>query len=382
MRHILSSILVTPLLVLLAGSIVYCVLAVIGAARYRASRAPRLKVFPPVSVLRPLHGAADNTEVNLRSLFEQQYADFEVLLSVHEDSDAAAAIARKVMDEYPDVRSRLIVVGVSPFPNAKVWSLRALIAEARHEIVVMSDSDIRLPLRGFQKIISELEQKGVGLVTCPYRAAAGPRFWARLEALGLNTEFLAGMLTARLLNGMDFAIGCTIATRKSDLASIGGLEHLQRYLAEDFMMGNLMRKAGRKVILSRCVIEHYIGDDGMVKNWRHRVRWARSTRRSRRWGYLGELFTKTTAIALALWVVEPAAWGVALIGLVFRWAAEWAAGIWVLNDPLVAKYWWLLPFEGMAGFVTWVAGFFGKTIEWRGRRLVVGRDGSFEEPSS
>jgi ceramide glucosyltransferase len=378
MSLILSSFLITPLLVLLAGSMAYCVLAVIGAARYRATRAPIPPAFPPISVLRPMSGATDNTDANLCSIFEQQYPDYEVLISVHDLSDPAVAVARRVMSEHPDVQSRLIVAGISPFPNAKVWSLRALLSQARHQTVVMTDSDIRLGPKSLSRIVSELEQPDVGLVTCPYRASSGPRFWARLEALGLNTEFIGGLLTARLLNGMDFAIGCAIATRKSDLTRIGGLEHLQHYLAEDFRMGNLMRKAGRKVILSRCIIEHYIGNDKMLQNWRHRVRWARSTRRSRRWGYVGELFTKTTAIALALWIVAPAAWGLALIGLVFRWGAEWATGVWVLNDPMMERYWWLLPVEGIASFVTWLLGFFGNTIDWRGRRLVVEKDGSFE----
>jgi len=378
MNVILGSLLVTPLLVLLAGSIIYCVLAVIGAARYRASGAPRLATLPPLSLLRPLSGAADNTEAGLRSVFEQDYPDFEVLLSVHELSDPAVPIARRLMNEYPHIPSRLIVAGASPFPNAKVWSLRALLSEARHETLVMSDSDIRLARRSFRRIVSELEQPGVGLVTCPYRAASGPRFWARLEALGLNTGFLAGVLTARLMTGMDFAIGCTVATRKSDLARIGGLKRLQSYLAEDFAMGSLMRKAGCRVILSRCIIEHYIGNEGLLASWRHRVRWARSSRRSRPLGYLGELFTHTTAIALALWLVAPAAWGLCLIGLVFRWGTEWTAGIWVLDDPLVEKYWWLSPFEGVASFAVWVAGFFGNTIDWRGRRLIVAKDGSFK----
>lgn len=378
MRHLLALILVTPLVALLAGSIVYCVLGIIGAARYRASRAPKLTEYPPVSVLRPMHGAEDNTEINLRSLFEQEYSDFEILLSVHSADDDAVPIARRVMADYADVRARIVVVGESPLPNAKVWSLRALIAEARHDIVIMSDSDIRLPRNGFRTLVSELEQKNVGLVTCPYRAAAGGSLWTRLEALGLNTEFIGGMLTARLLAGMDFAIGCTIATRGTDLARIGGLDALQKYLAEDFMMGHLMAKAGRRVILSRCVIEHYIGNDGVVKNWRHRLRWARSTRRSRRWGYVGELFTKTTAIALALWLLAPAAWGLALVGLLFRWGFDWTMSILVLNDPLTARLWWLLPIEEIAAFLTWIGGFFGKTIDWRGRELLVRPDGTFE----
>jgi len=130
-------------------------------------------------------------------------------------------------------------------PNAKVWSLRTLMPEARYEHVLMSDSDIALRPDCLVKVMSELATPGVALVTCPYRATAGPHFWPRVEALGLNTDFLAGMLTQRLLNGMDFAIGCTIATRKAELEAIGGLLHLQRFLAEDFAMGNLLHERGR-----------------------------------------------------------------------------------------------------------------------------------------
>src|SRR5208283_2108579 len=144
-------------------------------------------------VLRPLAGAAHNTEAKLRSVFTQSYPHFEVLLAVHEESDPATEVARRVMADFPQVFSRLIVAGPSPFPNAKVWSLRALEALARNETLVMSDSDIRLPADGLATIVSELGQPRVGLVTCPYRAVCGPRFWSRLEALGLNTEFLGGL---------------------------------------------------------------------------------------------------------------------------------------------------------------------------------------------
>lgn len=363
---------------LLLGSVVYCVLVVIAAARYLQSGVPRMRKLPAVSVLRPLAGAEDNTEANLRSLFEQRYPDFEILLSVHDESDPATPIARRVIAAYPQIPARLIIAGESPFPNAKVWSLRALLADARNETILMTDSDIRIEPNGFVTISSELGQPDVALVTCPYRATAGPRFWSRVEALGLNTEFLGGVLTARMLGGMDFAVGCTIATRRTELAAIGGLENLQRYLAEDFVMGSLTRQRGKTVVLSRCIIEHYIGNDSFQKNWKHRLRWARSTRRSRRIGYLGELFTKTTALALTLWIVAPEAWEFALLALIFRAGAQWATGVWVLADPHVARYWWLLPVEDIAGFVTWVLGFFGKTIVWRGRKLVLARDGSFE----
>lgn len=376
--RLFQTILTVPLLAIFAGSLVYCVLAIIGAIRYRRSSVKTPAELPRVTVMRPLAGAQDNTEPNLRSVFEQRYPAFEVLLSVHEESDPAVPVARRVMAAYPSVPSRLIVAGASPLPNAKVWSLRALIVQAVYDHLLMTDSDIHLKPDCLLTTMAELSQPNTALVTCPYRAFGGPRVWSRVEALGLNTDFLAGMLTQRLLNGMDFAIGCTVATRRSDLDSIGGLERLQRYLAEDFMMGNLLHARGRKVVLSRSVIEHHIGNDGFLKNWRHRLRWARSTRRSRRLGYIGELFTKPFAISLLLWMVAPAAWGLVPIALLFRGAVAWVTAIEILEDPLLARYWFLLPLEDVSSFLTWVLGFFGKTIMWRGRKLVVAADGSLE----
>ncbi|MDP9169889.1 MAG: glycosyltransferase [Acidobacteriota bacterium] len=374
-----------PLLALWLGSSVYCVLAIIAARSYRnAPRPQRLSKFPPVSVLRPLAGASDNTETNLRSLFEQRYPHLEILLSIHEASDPAAAIARRVMADYPDIPAHLIVAGISPLPNAKVWSLRASAAEALYNTIVMTDSDIRLDPDCLRTLISELAQPGVALVTCPYRAV-GDSFWSRLEALGLNTDFLSGMLTQRMLNGMDFAIGCTIATRLTELAAIGGLKHLQGFLSEDFVMGNLMHRAGKKVVLSRSVIEHHIGGDSFLANWKHRVRWARGTRRSRRAGYLGEIFTKPVAIALMLSIAAPRAWPWLVVSLLLRAAVVRSTALQILNDPLTKQRWLLLPLEDVASFFTWLLGFFGKTITWRGRKLVLASDGSFEgavEPPS
>jgi ceramide glucosyltransferase len=376
---LLSYFYIAPFGALFVGSLTYCVLALIAARKYLRTGAPRLSAFPSVSVLRPLSGAEDNTEANLRSLFGQAYPSFEVLVSAHDESDPAVGIARRVMAAYRSVPSRLIIAGPSPLPNAKVWSLRALMPEARNEIVVMTDSDIALEPDCLTTLVSELEQPGVALVTCPYRAVAGPRFWPRIEALGLNTEFLSGMLTQRMLNGMDFAIGCTVATRKSALDRIGGLAYLQRYLAEDFMMGNLLHAQGEKVILSRSVIGHYIGNGRFLDNWKHRLRWARSTRRSRRTGYAGEIFTKPVTISVLFCLADPARlWPALLAALAFRAALAWVTARVILKDPLMRRQWWLLPVEDVSSFVVWTLGFFGKTILWRGRKLVVARDGALE----
>jgi ceramide glucosyltransferase len=377
--RVLTYFCIVPLAALFAGSLVYCAIAVAAARDYLRSGAPRLHKFPPISVLRPLAGAEDNTEANLRSVFTQQYPDFEVLLSVHEESDPALALARRVMADYPGIPSRIAIVGSSPLPNAKVWSLRSLTPEARHETIVMTDSDIHLAEDCLATVVAELARPDVGLVTCPYRAAGGPRFWSRVEAIGLNTDFLAGMLTQRFLNGMDFAIGCTIATRKAELEAIGGWTLLQRYLAEDFVMGNLMHARGRTVVLSRSAIEHHIGNDPFVKNWKHRLRWARSTRRSRRLGYIGEIFTKPVVLG-AMLSAATGWWWFFAAAIAMRAVVARSTAVKILKDPLIARYWWLLPVEDFASFVTWLLGFFGKTILWRGRRLVVARDGSFEIP--
>jgi ceramide glucosyltransferase len=323
-------------------------------------------------------GDRDNTEAGLRTVFEQDYPDFEIILGVPSPDDAAVPIARRLMAEYPERPSRLIFTGESPHPNRKVWQLRALWDEARHETIVMADSDIAWTPDCLKIVVSELAQDGVGLVTCPYRAIAGPSPWSQVEALGLNVDFISGLLTARMLNGMDYAIGCTIATRRSEIEAIGGLEEVQPYLAEDFVIGNRMHAAGRTVILSRAVIEHYIGNDSPGANWSHRVRWARGSRRCRPLGYIGEIFTKPTLPAIALWILAPGWAALAVVALAMRLAVVWTAMVLVLRNTEVRYRWWMLPAEDVATFATWAAGFFGNRLTWRGHKLVIRRDGTIQ----
>jgi ceramide glucosyltransferase len=202
-----------------------------------------------------------------------------------------------------------------------------------------------------------------------------------MEALGLNVDFISGMLTARMLIGMDYAIGCTIATRRSDIDAIGGLREVQSYLSEDFIIGNRMHASGRTVILSRAVIEHYIGNDSMLVSWRHRLRWARGSRRSRPWGYAGEVFTKPGVLAVALWALAPDWAPLAGFALAMRLALAWTAAVGVLADKDIRRRWWLLPAEDVASFATWAVGFFGNKMIWRGHKLVIRRDGTIRTNS-
>jgi ceramide glucosyltransferase len=366
------------LLALVAGSLVYCVLTILAAVRYRAVRPPELRGATPISVLKPLAGLDDGLEANLRTFFEQSYPRFELLFAVRSPDDPAIAVVERLRTRYPGVPSRLIVVGEPPYPNAKVYSLDRMLAASEHDLVVMADSDIRVTPDMLSTIAAEFHAERLGLATCPYRAVPGRSFWSTLEAIGLNTEFIGGVLVARMLDGMKFALGPTIAARRRTLERIGGFDAVKDYLAEDFVMGKLAAERGDGVILSSYVIEHAIGAQPFAANMRHRLRWNRSTRRSRPWGYIGQVFTNPLPPALILCAVKPEWWPVLAVTALFRAAAGWATAGHVLRDPLTRRLWWLTPLQDIASFLVWIAGFFGNTIVWRGRKYYLLPDGRFE----
>jgi ceramide glucosyltransferase len=370
----MNGVLPLVLLALVVGSQVYCVLTLVAAPRYRRVRPAKLAAAPPISILKPLHGVDEGLEENLRTFFEQGYPAFEILFALRDMDDPAIALVERLRADYPQVASRLIVTGQPPYANAKVFSLDRMLAEARYDLLVMSDSDIRVTPEMLAVIAAEFQDARLGLATCPYRAVAGHSFWSRLEAVGLNTEFIGGILVARMLEGMKFAVGPTIAARRETLAAIGGFDAVKDYLAEDFVMGKLAAERGWGVILSSYVIEHRIGSQRFWANLKHRIRWNRSTRRSRPAGYVGQLFTNPLPLALILVAVEPAWWPVAVETLLLRGAAAVSTAR-LLGARLP---WLLLPLQDVASFLVWIAGFFGNKIQWRGRRYYLRPDGRFD----
>ena len=368
------------LLALLAGSLVYSGLAVLAALRYLSVQPPDLKSAGPVSILKPLSGLDADLESNLRTFFEQDYPSFEILFAVREADDPADPVVEKLRQEYPNVPSRLLITGEPPYPNAKVFSLDRMLHASAHDILVMSDSDIRVTPTMLRTSAAVFQDSKLGVDTCPYRAVAGPNFWSKIEAIGMNTDFLAGILVARMLEGMRFAVGPTIAARRRALESIGGFDRLKDYLAEDFVMGKFAAEAGHGVSLSSYVIEHHIGTGpDFAHNAAHRIRWTRSTRRSRPAGYLGQIFTMPVPLALLVTAWNPLWWPVLLVTLAIRGVAAWTVAELVLHARL---NWLMLPLEDIAGFCFWIAGFFGNTIVWRGRRYRLESDGRFTLISS
>ncbi len=370
-----GKILADILLLVLCGSIVYSLLQIVAAWLYLAVRPPSLPSSEPISILKPLAGLDLDLESNLRTVFEQDYPAFEILFAVRREDDPAAEVVARLQREYPKVSTRLIITGDPPYPNAKVLSLECMLAVASNDLVVMSDSDIRVTPDFLRIVAAEFRDARLGVATCPYRAVPGASFWSRLEATGMNTDFWGSALVARMLEGMRFAVGPTIAARRTALQSIGGFARLKDYLAEDFVLGKFAAEAGHGVILSSYVVEHHIGGATFRQNVEHRLRWARSTRRSRPAGYVGQLFTMPLPLALLVCAASPSWWPVLPVALIVRVIAAYTVSAHVLRARI---NWLLLPIEDVLGFCFWIAGFFGNTISWRGRRYRLFSDGRFE----
>jgi ceramide glucosyltransferase len=363
------------LLIILCGAVVYSLLQVLAALRYLAVRPPVLSSAAPISILKPLAGLDLDLESNLRTFFEQDYPAFEILFAVRTENDPAVEVVARLQREYSSVPSRLVLTGEPPYPNAKVYSLDRMLAVAANDLVVMSDSDIRVTPNLLRTIAAEFQDAHLGVSTCPYRAVPGGSLWSRLEATGMNTDFWGSALVARMLEGMHFAVGPTIAARRRALQAMGGFERVKDYLAEDFVIGKFAAETGHGVILSSYVIEHHIGGATLRQNVEHRLRWARSTRRSRPAGYLGQLFTMPLPLALLVCAAWPAWWPVLPFTLIVRTVAAYMVSARVLRARI---NWLLLPIEDLLGFCFWLAGFFGNTISWRGRRYRLFADGRFE----
>jgi len=369
-------ILATALAVLLTGSLVYCVLIVVATRRFLSATLPAPGTKPPISVLKPLCGHDDGLAENLRSFMVQDYPEYEVLFGVHRSDDSAVAVAEKIIAEFSGrIQARIIITGESPIPNAKAFSLNRMVREAHYDVLVMSDSDVRVTPSLLSHLAQELQDDHVGLISCPYRAVPGQSLWSRMEAIGMNTELLGGVMVARMLEGMRFALGCTVAVRRSVLDDMGGFGYLQEFLAEDFVIGQRAAELGHGVLFSSYVIEHRIGSQGMMHNLGHRMRWARSTRRSRPLGYWGQIFTYPLPLAVLFCAAYPTAWPVLFLTLILRAGAAFATANGIVRDPITKKEWWLLPIQDVIGFFVWISGFVGDKIVWRNRKCTVLRDG-------
>jgi ceramide glucosyltransferase len=208
----------------------------------------------------------------------------------------------------------------------------------------------------------------------------GNTLWSRLEALAMSTSFMPGVLVAWALEGMKFALGPTMAIRRGCLKAIGGFAAMANYLADDFVLGHWAARKGYEVALSSYVLNHQVLGESFWSTFQHRLRWARSTRCSRPWGYVGEVFTHPLAPALGLLALapqSPVCQAILAATVLMRWLVAWSVAGGILHDPNLRRSWWLVPAQDLLEFVVWCCGFLGRTVSWRGIRYAVGQDGCF-----
>jgi ceramide glucosyltransferase len=352
----------------------YYLLAIVAAARWRALtrlRAPANGSNLAVSILKPVHGRDPRFYEAIRSHAVQDYPDFEILFGVSDPGDPAITDIDRLCREFPTLAISLRIIQTDA-PNAKAGVLAELSRHAKHPVLLVNDSDIRVEPGYLRAVTAPLHEPSIGLVTCLYRAAAAS-FPSRSEALGIATEFAPSVLVARLLGVAEFALGSTMVFRAEVLRKAGGFSAIEKYLADDYQLGNRIHGCGYRIVFAPEVVETDLGASSWTEVWRHQVRWSRTIRVSRPEGYYGYVVTHATLWALVAF--GAGVWWAGAIALGLRLIAGVWIGRGILQDRRALLDAWFIPFRDLFGFAVWLAGLVGHTVEWRGQRLRLSRDG-------
>jgi ceramide glucosyltransferase len=358
------------------ASIVYYALCLWSAGTFlRKQKAADQSVHPPqptfpVSILKPLRGTDPEMYESFRSHCLQDYPDYEIIFGVSDANDPAIHLVEQLIAEFPQRAIRLVVCLDKLGNNTKASNLAQMVRQSRHEYIIVNDSDIRVESDYLRRVLAPLTDPTVGLVTCLYRGVANSTLGSRLESLGISTDFSAGVLVAQNIEqGIRFGLGSTLAFRRRDLQAIGGFESLVDYLADDYELGSRIAASGLKVRLSDVVVETFLPRYTLRGFLDHQLRWARTVRDSRFWGYvgLGLTFGLPWAV-LALIFARGASWAWALFACtaVMRIIVAVVVGRVVLHDRQVARFLVWIPVRDFFALLVWVVSFAGHKIVWRG----------------
>ncbi|MBI4889047.1 MAG: bacteriohopanetetrol glucosamine biosynthesis glycosyltransferase HpnI [Acidobacteria bacterium] len=371
-----------PLLLLLpaAAALAYQAIALLASLvfveRSRMRRAkPLAACTPSVSILKPVHGLDEALDAAIRSHLAQDYPGYELLIGVQDSDDPALPVIRAAFAAYPAAQARLVVCSTKS-PNAKVGTLIDLAREARGEILIVNDADIKVPADYVRRVAAKLANPKNGLVTCLYRASSSTSA-GLFESIVIATDFIPSTLVAPLVGIDEFGLGSTLGFRRADLDSIGGFAAIQEYIADDYQLAKRIHALGRSCIMSEVVVDTHMADPGWKDVWRHQLRWARTIRVSRPGGYLGLPVTHAGVWAVANLAAGNVGAATAL------WLARSTMG--AVSGFLVLRHWPsllaapFLPLWDLWAFAVWLAGYFSRTAWWRGRRITLSSDGRIQE---
>jgi ceramide glucosyltransferase len=368
---------------LTVSGIIYSILALCAARQFHrealVTPPPDASFTPGISILKPIHGVDAHMHAALASHCTQDYpGDFELLFGVSSLSDPAVAEIARLRVEYPNLSIRLIECPQRLGPNAKLSNLAQMLPHARHEHILVNDADILVSPRYLSRVIASFRDAAssanpVGLVTAPYIGHAASSLWSRLEALGIATDFIPGVLTARFLEGgLRFGLGSTLATTKAALSKIGGFEALTDQLADDYELGARLHRAGFRIEILHEVVATSVPAYTLRGFCDHQLRWSRTVRDSRRLGYLGLAVTYVLPWALLTVLASGGAfWSITLlsVALLARISVALLVGVGILNDGQVLRDLLLLPLRDAFGLFFWIWSYASNTVVWRGQRF-------------
>lgn len=358
----------------------YALFAIWAARGFvRAPKPASPASYPPVTILKPLHGAEPELYANLGSFCRQDYpAPMQVVFGLADAADPAAAVVRRLMLDFPERDLELVVNARRHGANAKVSNLINMQAAARHEIIVIADSDMAVSpdyLGNLASLLEPVGQPGADVVTCLYRGAAAGGLWSRLAATGIDYQFLPNVLVGLKLGLATPCFGSTIALSRTTLAKLGGLQAVADQLADDYELGIAARRAGFRVAIAPFIVTHVCAEQSLRELLLHEIRWARTIRTVDPLGFTGMAVTYAVPLALlgfALGGPTPAALVLAL-ALACRFALQAELHRLFGLGPLW-NLCWLGPIRDILSFIVFVASFFGRGVEWRGHRYGVRAD--------
>jgi ceramide glucosyltransferase len=376
MMHFILSIVWIVAVFGIVSSSLYYLLCLWGAFRFLSEKKTTFQsweAWPPISILKPLKGTDPEIYECFRSHCLQQYSEYEIIFGVNDANDPAVESVKSLQLEFPDRRIRLVVSPDILGANVKVSNLAQMLPEARYGHLIVNDSDIRVEPDYLRRVIAPLSNPRVGMVTCLYRGVAAPTLGSRLEALGIRTDFCAGVLAARQLEGgIRFGLGSTLAFRRAELERIGGFNSIVNHLADDYELGDRIADLGFTVELSDVVVETYLPAYNLRSFFMHQLRWARGVRDARAGGYFGLVFTfgiLWALLAVAAGGTKLWSWVLLVSTLLLRFAVAVLVGGKVLRDHQVLKNCWLIPLRDLIGVGVWIVSLGGHTVTWRGDRF-------------
>jgi ceramide glucosyltransferase len=354
----------------------------------RISDASALAFAPGISLLKPLKGCDATTAASLESWFQQDYrGPRQILFAVGDAADPVCDIVRGLRQKYPGVETELVVCDLTGIANAKVAKLVHLEKLARHPLILISDADVRVPADFLTNFVAPLRDEQVGLVNCFYRLANPVNLAMRYEAVSVNADFWSQVLQSRSLGPMDFALGAAIILRRESLVQIGGFGALANCLADDYQLGNRIYKKGRRIELCPVVVECWDAPMSWTDVWKHQVRWARTIRVCQPLPYFFSILSNATLWAV-LWLAvsllttkTPGLSLAALILLLARMALAQKLQHYFTPGRRLISDAWLVLLKDLMQTAVWFAAFSGNTVEWRGRRMQLLRDGTLTELS-